>query len=119
MSSQVCKPLGMLTSLAYTPVMRLRRTSYAVYDTGYHLVWVPKYHKWILGGDVQQRVRELFEEVAVNHDTDIDAMEIPADYVHLFISFPPRYSIARSVELFKSISANVLFREFPELQDQL
>lgn len=99
--------------------MALRRTSHAVYDTEYHLVWAPKYRKWILRGDIQERVKELFEEIAVNYDIEIDTMEVAADHVHLFISFPPRYSIAWVVGLFKSISASVLFREFPELQDQL
>jgi len=99
--------------------MALGRTSHAVYDTGYHLVWAPKYRKWILRGDIQQRVKELFEEIAVNYDIVIDTMEVAADHVHLFVSFPPRYSIARVVGLFKGISGSVLFREFPELKSRL
>jgi len=99
--------------------MALQRTSHAVYDAGYHLVWAPKYRKWILRGDIQERVKELFEEIAVNYGIEIDTMEVAKDHVHLFVSFPPRYSIARVVGLFKSISASVLFREFPELKDRL
>ena len=99
--------------------MALGRMSHAVYDTGYHLVWAPKYRKWILRGDIQQRVRELFEEIAVNYDIVIDTMEVATDHIHLFVSFPPRYSIARVVGLFKSISASVLFKEFPELKSRL
>ncbi len=99
--------------------MALRRTSHAVYDTGYHLVWAPKYRKWILRGDIQEQVRKLFEEIAVNYGIEIDTMEVAKDHVHVFVSFPPRYSIARVVGLFKSISARELFREFPELKDRL
>jgi REP element-mobilizing transposase RayT len=29
-----------------------------------HLAWAPKYCKWILGGEIRQRVRRLFEEIA-------------------------------------------------------
>ena len=46
-------------------------------------------------------------------------MEIAADHVHLFVLFPPRCSIARVVGLFKSISASVLLREFPDLKRHL
>jgi len=99
--------------------MEVKRTSHAVYDTKYHIVWAPKYRKWILRGDIQQRVRELFQEIANNHDIDIDAMEIAPDHVHLFVSFPPRYSIANVVGKLKSISASVIFREFPEVKYQL
>jgi len=99
--------------------MALKRTAHAVYDTQYHLVWGPKYRKWILRGDLQQRVKELFEEIALNHQIEIDTMEVAQDHVHLFVSFPPRYSIAQVVGRFKSISASVLFQEFPELVQQL
>ena len=56
--------------------MELKRTSHAVYDTKYHLVWAPKYRKWILRGDIQNRVKEIFEEIAENHDFEIDTLEI-------------------------------------------
>ena len=99
--------------------MAIKRTSHAVYDTKYHIVWAPKYRKWILRGDIQQRVKELFQEIADNHDIEIDTMEIAPDHVHLFVSFPPRYSIANVVGKLKSISASVIFREFPEVKHQL
>lgn len=63
-------------------------TSHAVYDTKYHLVWAPKYRKWILRGDVRERARELFVEIAGRHDIEIDTMEVASDHVHLFVSFP-------------------------------
>ena len=89
--------------------MMLRRTSHAVYHTGYHLVWAPKYRKWVLRGDIQQRAQQLFEQIATNYDIEIDTIKVAVDHVHLFVSFPPRYSIARVVGLFNSISASVLF----------
>jgi putative transposase len=48
--------------------MTVKRTSHTVYDTKYHLVWAPKYRTWILRGDIQQRVAEIFREIAANHD---------------------------------------------------
>ena len=83
--------------------MALRRTSHAVYDTGYHLGWAPKYRKWILRGDIQERVKELFEEIAVNYGIEIDTMKVAVDHVHLFVSFALWYFITRVAGLFKSI----------------
>ena len=99
--------------------MKLKRTSHAVYDTKYHLVWAPKYRKWILRGNIKERVKEVFEEVARNFDFEIDELEIAQDHVHVFMSFPPRYSIAKVVGLLKSISASVIFREQPEIKKEL
>jgi putative transposase len=99
--------------------MSIKRTSHTVYDTKYHLVWAPKYRKWILRGDIQKRVEELFREIGDNHEIEIDTLEIAAEHVHLFISFPPGESIARVVGKLKSISASEIFREYPEVKREL
>jgi putative transposase len=99
--------------------MGLKRTSHTVYETQYHLVWAPKYRKWILRGDIQKRVEELFAEIAENHDIDIDTMEVAEDHVHLFVSFSPRMSISSVVGKLKSISSSVIFEEHPEVKQEL
>lgn len=99
--------------------MALRRTSHAVYDTKYHLVWAPKYRKWVLRGDIKKRVQEIFEEISRNHEFEIEALEVAEDHVHIFLSFPPRYSISKVVGMFKSISASVIFKDHPEIKKEL
>ncbi len=99
--------------------MVLRRTSHAVYDTKYHLVWSPKYRKWILRGDIRKTVKAIFEEIALNHEIEIDTLEIAEDHVHLFLSFPPRYSISEVVGKLKSISGSVIFKRHPEVKEEL
>jgi putative transposase len=37
--------------------------SHAVYYTRYHLVWTPKYRKWILKEKARDAAKELFEEM--------------------------------------------------------
>ncbi|MCZ6623720.1 MAG: transposase [Deltaproteobacteria bacterium] len=44
--------------------MTIKRTSHAVYDTKYHLVWAPKYRKWIMREDIRQCAAGLFREIA-------------------------------------------------------
>jgi len=90
-----------------------------VYDTKYHLVWSPKYRKWILRGDIRESVKAIFEEIALNHEMEIDTLEIAEDHVHLFLSFPPRYSISEVVGKLKSTSANVIFKRHPEVEEEL
>ena len=99
--------------------MVLKRTSHVVYETKYHLVWAPKYRKWILRGDIREKARKVFEEISLNHEFEIEALEIAEDHVHIFLSFPPRYSISKVVGMLKSISASVIFREHPEVKKEL
>jgi putative transposase len=97
----------------------VKRTSHAVYDLKYHMVWGPKYRKMILRGDLAKRLREVFGEIAERYEFEIDTMEVKEDHVHLFWSVPPRYSPAGVVQIIKSISAKVVFKEFPEVKKQL
>jgi len=99
--------------------MVFRRTAHASYDTAYHLVWSPKYRKRILVGALQARVEQMFKEIAEVYDITIDEMEVSPEHVHLFCSFPPRYSIAQVVTRIKSLSARAVFREFPQVKRQL
>jgi len=85
----------------------------------YHMVWVPKYRKMILQGDLAKRLREVFVEIAERYEFEIDTMGVKEDHVHLFLTAPPRYSPAGVVQIIKSISAKVVFKEFPEVKEQL
>ena len=99
--------------------MTIKRVSHAVYDTKYHLVWAPKYRKWIMRGDLQESIKRYFEEISEAYGFEIDTMEIAGDHVHIFLSFPPRYSISRVVGILKARSASQVFREHPEVKREL
>lgn len=99
--------------------MTIKRTSHAVYDTKYHLVWAPKYRKWIKRSDIRESVEVLFKRIAEEFSLEIEEMEVSPDHVHLFLNFPPRYSIAKVVGILKSISASEIFRENPEIKKEL
>ena len=73
----------------------------------------------VLRGDLGKRVREVFGEIAERYEFEIDTMEVKGDHVHLFLSAPSRYSPARVVQIIKSISAKVVFKEFPDVKKQL
>ncbi len=83
------------------------------------MVWIPKYRKMILKGDLAKRLKVVFQEIAERYEFEIDTMEVKDDHVHLFLSAPPRYSPARVVQVIKSISAKMVFREFPEVKKEL
>ena len=97
----------------------IKRTSHAVYDLKYHMVWVPKYRKMILGGELAKRLKMSFEQISERYEFEIDAMEVKDDHVHLFLSAPPRYSPAEIVQIIKSISAKMVFKQFPEVKKEL
>ena len=65
------------------------------------------------------RLKEIFREIAERYEFEIDTMEAMDDHVNLFLVVPPKYAPARVVQIIKSISAKMMFREFPEIKKKL
>jgi putative transposase len=96
-----------------------KRTHDAVYDLKYDFVWIPKYRKMILRDDISKRVDEVLREVANVYEFDIERMAVVEDHVHIFLGAAPKYSPGEIVRVLKSRSAKVVFKEFPEVREEL
>ena len=99
--------------------MAIKAGSHAVYDLKYHLLWIPKYRKQFLVGEIAEGLREILKRVAETYDMEIDTMEVMEDHVHVFLSAPPRYSPARVLQMMKSITARELYARFPWLRRKM
>ena len=99
--------------------MGVRRTKHAVYDLKYHMVWIPKYRKDVLSGEVSGYLKEVFQQISEEYEFRIDTMEVMEGHVHIFVEVPPRYSPAQAAQILKSVSAREVFKKFPKLRKQL
>ena len=69
--------------------------------------------------EIAKRLRKIFRGIAERYEFEIDTMEVMEDHVHLFLSAPPRYASSEIVQIMKSVSARILFQEFPKVKEQL
>jgi|ERR1700742_351689 len=93
-----------------------RHGAHTVFRIHLHMVWVTKYRKPAMTGEVGLRVRELIREICGHHEVTIIKGHISKDHVHLFVSVPPRVTISRLVQALKGKSSYKLMQEFPHLQ---
>jgi putative transposase len=96
--------------------LQQRKTRWTHYQTGYHFVWIPKYRKKILVGEVQKELKNLIHECADKNGLSIIAIETDIDHVHVFLSAPPRYSPALIANLLKGYTSRMLRLKSPLLQ---
>lgn len=85
----------------------------------YHLVWIPKYRKRVLHGEVARRIRTLLYEACEVNQWYIHELAVQSDHVHCYIQLPPSLSVARAVQLMKGGTSRVIRQEFPELTEFL
>lgn len=85
-------------------------------DLKVHLVWVPKYRKAVLTGEVAIRARDLIRQIAMEHEIEIISGKVARDHVHVFVSYRPTQQVSQIMQWFKGISSRVVLQEFPYLR---
>ena len=95
---------------------RYRLGAHTKSDLKVHLVWIPKYRKAVLTGEVAIRARDLIREIAMEHELAIISGKVARDRVHVFLSYRPNQDVSQIMPWLKGISSRVLLQEFPHLR---
>jgi len=85
-------------------------------DLKLHVVWIPKYRKPVLTGEVALRARDLIRKIAAEHELEIISGKVARDHVHVFLSYRPTQKVSQIVQWLKGTSSRVLLQEFPHLR---
>ena len=96
--------------------MQTGKTRWTHYSIAYHFVWIPKYRRKILTGEVQKATKELLTECCQRHGLVLLALETDLDHVHIFVSAPPRFSPADIANPLKGYTSRYLHLQFPHLK---
>jgi putative transposase len=95
--------------------LQVGKTRWTHYQIAYHFVWIPKYRRRILMGDVQKVTKESIETCCLTHGFSLLALETDEEHVHCFVSAPPKDSPAKIVGLLKGYSSRMVRQKFPSL----
>jgi putative transposase len=95
-----------------------RKTAHSIYSLKCHIVWISKYRKPILSGEIGLRLRELIGQSWARLDVYIESGHIATDHVHLLVSIPPNLAVSELVQRLKGRSSRLLMDEFAELKRQ-
>ena len=88
------------------------------FDLTYHLVWITKYRKGVLVGEVGIRLRALMREVCRTYEIEILQGSISRDHVHVLLSCPPNLSRSQIMQYIQGKTSRKLLMEFRHLQKQ-
>ncbi|AWR98875.1 IS200/IS605 family transposase [Metallosphaera hakonensis] len=96
--------------------MEYKSTRHAKYLCNYHFVWIPKYRREVLVGEIAEYTKEVIKSIAEELGCEVIALEVMPDHIHLFVNCPPRYAPSYLANYFKGKSARLILRKFPELR---
>ena len=81
---------------------RVYQQAHATWVCDYHIVWCPKYRGKVLGDAyTKQELKRMIKYIAKWKGLKIHAWHIGDEHIHLYISIPPKYSVAYTIQVLK------------------
>ena len=90
--------------------------SHSKWDCKYHIIFVPKFRRKVLYGDIRKFLGSVFHELARQKECRIIEGHMPKDHVHICMEIPPKHSVSSIIGFIKGKSAIAIAREFSKKQ---
>ncbi len=82
------------------------------WDCKYHVVFIPKYRRKVLWGQIRPALGVIFRDLARQKECIIHEGHIMPDHVHMLLSIPPKHAVASIIGFLKGKSAIAIARQF-------
>ncbi len=82
------------------------------WECKYHIVFIPKYRRKTLFGQIRRDLAEVFHNLARQRESLIEEGHLMPDHVHMMISIPPKYAVSQVVGYIKGKSAIHIARTY-------
>jgi len=88
--------------------------SHSQWECKYHVVFIPKYRRKVLYGELRRHLGQVFRKLAEQKESRVEEGHLMADHVHMLLSIPPKYAVAQVVGFIKGKSAIHIARVYGE-----
>jgi len=82
------------------------------WECKYHVVWIPKYRRKKLFGELRKELGPVLRELAKQKGSEIIEGKLLLDHVHILISIPPKYAVSQVIGYIKGKSAIHIARNY-------
>ena len=83
------------------------------------MVFVMKYRKNLINNEIFDFMKLICGGITKRYYLYFDALGSDGDHLHVVVEGAPRYSPSRIMQICKSILAIQVFKQFPELREEL
>lgn len=98
--------------------MDSKSLSHTKWKCQYHIVFIPKYRKKKLFGQLKYDVREILSTLCKYKGVEIIEGAVCADHVHMCVSIPPKISVSSFMGYLKGKSTLMIYDRHPEQQSK-
>ena len=91
-----------------------RSLSHSKWECKYHVVFIPKYRRKALYGELRRNLGEVFRRLSQQKESFVEEGHLMPDHVHMMISIPPKYAVLQVIGYMKGKSAIYIARVYGE-----
>lgn len=99
--------------------MNLDTNNHSVFMLNYHLIMCVKYRNKVIDDEISNRLKEIFEKIALNYNILLEEWNHDADHVHILFRGQPNTEISKFINAYKSASSRLVKKEYPEICNSL
>ena len=97
--------------------MEVKFAAHCSYQIRYHQVFCMKYRKKLLKNeDYRLYLKYILQEICERYYLEIDEVGTDWDHIHIFVWAAPKYAPSNIMQILKSITAKMMFKQFPEIK---
>ena len=78
-----------------------RSLSHTKWTCQYHVVFIPKFRKKVIYGELRRDLGEVLRRLAQQRESEVEEGHLMVDHVHIMLSIPPKYSVAQVIGYIK------------------
>ena len=86
--------------------------SHTTWECKYHLVFIPKYRRKALFGQLRKELGAVFRRLAEQKECRVEEGHLLPDHVHMLVSIPPKHAVSQVVGYLKGKSAIHIARTY-------
>ena len=99
--------------------MKLDNNNHSVFSMYYHLVLVTKYRRKVINDSISNRLREIFDYIAINYNISVVEWNDDQDHVHILFKAQPNSELSKFINAYKSASSRLIKKEYPDIKEKL
>ncbi|GIP31666.1 IS200/IS605 family transposase [Paenibacillus sp. J2TS4] len=88
--------------------------SHTKWDCTYPIVFIPKYRRKVMYGEVRSDIREIIKKLCEYKEVKIVEGSVCVDHIHLCVKIPPKLSVSQFMGYPKGKRALMIFDRHPE-----
>ena len=85
--------------------------THTAWECKYHVVWIPKRRQAVLYGKLQKEIGSILGRLCRHKGVEVIEGAVRKDYVHAWLSIPPKYAVSAIVGCLKGKSTMMIFEQ--------